>query len=146
MNKKKIIAWSLFLFWLMLIFFFSSQNGNASSELSNGFLKTIEKITHIPLTNNFFSLLIRKTAHFLEYLILGILSCNLVKQYQILKKKEYVFIFLFCLLYASSDEFHQMFVGGRTPQVFDILIDSLGSLTGLSCFSLAHKIRERKNL
>ena len=146
MNKKKIIAWSLFVFWLLLIFFFSSQNGNSSSELSNGVLTTIENIFHIPLTNEFFSLFIRKTAHFSEYFILGILSCNLVRQYRVIKKKEYIFIILFCVLYAFSDEFHQMFVSGRTPQIFDVCIDTVGSILGIGIYYLFKKIRENQKL
>ncbi len=146
MNKKKIIAWALFLFWLSLIFFFSSQNGNDSSELSNGFLKTLENIIHIPLTNDFFSLLIRKTAHFLEYFLLALVTCNLVKQYRMLKGKEYLLIFLFCVFYAFSDEFHQLFVGGRASKALDVFIDSLGSLLGVIVYFLIIKFRESKKL
>ena len=146
MNKKKIIAWGLFLFWTFVIFFFSAQSGQSSNKMSNGVLKVIENIIHIPITDEFFSFLIRKIAHFSEYFILGILSCNLVKQYRILKRKEYFSIFLFCILYALSDEFHQMFVGGRSSQIFDVFIDSMGSFFGLVSNYFILRIRERKNL
>jgi hypothetical protein len=34
-------------------------------------------------------------------------------------------------LYAASDELHQMFSDGRSPQVRDVCIDSAGVLTGV---------------
>lgn len=39
---------------------------------------------------------------------------------------------LLALAYAVTDEFHQSFVPGRTPSVWDVLIfDNLGALLGL---------------
>ena len=145
MNKKKILAWILFLLWLVVIFFFSSQNGQSSSDLSNGLLNFLEEFTRLPLINEFFSFLIRKLAHFTEYLILGILSCNLVKQYRSLNKMEYLAILLFCITYAISDEVHQMFVNGRSPQVFDVFVDSLGSSVGIFLIYIMTKVKKNKN-
>jgi VanZ family protein len=34
------------------------------------------------------------------------------------------------MLYAATDELHQLFVSERSAQVMDVLIDSAGSLTG----------------
>ena len=143
--NKKILAWILFLLWLVVIFFFSSQNGQSSSDLSNGLLNFLEEFTHLPLTNEFFSFFIRKLAHFTEYLILGILSCNLVKQYRSLNKMEYSAILLFCITYAISDEVHQMFVNGRSPQVFDVFVDSLGSSVGIFLIYIMTKVKKNKN-
>lgn len=140
-NKKKIVAWLLFIFWLMLIFFFSQQNGVSSSNLSNSFLKEIEKLIHIPLTSEVAGYIIRKLAHFTEYFILGVLTCNLVKEYFTLNKKQYVLIMLFCIFYAFSDEFHQLFISGRSGQIKDVFIDSSGSLVGLICYYFINKIR-----
>ncbi len=144
--NKKILAWILFLLWLVVIFFFSSQNGQSSSDLSNGLLNFLEEFTRLPLTNEFFSFLIRKLAHFTEYLILGILSCNLVKQYRSLNKMEYLAILLFCITYAISDEVHQMFVNGRSPQVFDVFVDSLGSSVGIFLIYIMTKVKKNKNV
>ena len=39
---------------------------------------------------------------------------------------------LFAVLYAATDEFHQSFVGGRHPSVWDVLVfDNLGALISL---------------
>ena len=36
----------------------------------------------------------------------------------------------FCIFYATTDEFHQLFVPGRTGRLLDIGIDSCGALLG----------------
>ena len=46
--------------------------------------------------------------------------------------------------YACSDEFHQVFVSGRTPSIVDVGIDSLGALTGIAI--LAWWLRRRRGI
>jgi VanZ family protein len=41
---------------------------------------------------------------------------------------------VFCILYAISDEVHQLFVLGRGAQVVDVLIDSLGAFVGIGMY------------
>ena len=38
---------------------------------------------------------------------------------------------IFCFIYACTDEFHQIFVSGRSPQMFDVMIDTSGALFGI---------------
>lgn len=38
---------------------------------------------------------------------------------------------IICVIYASLDETYQLFVYGRTGQVLDVLIDSVGSLISM---------------
>lgn len=141
MNRKKVLSWLLFIFWLLLIFFFSSQNGEASSGVSNGFLKVIEDLLHISLSSSWCKFLIRKLAHFSIYLILALITINLVRQYRKITIKELILVSVFCLLYAISDEFHQSFVGGRSPQITDVLIDYFGAVIGTLIYKLYRLIR-----
>ncbi len=51
-------------------------------------------------------------------------------------------------LYAGLDEWHQSFVGGRTPKLMDVGIDSLGAFCGALLYVgldriWRHKRRER---
>ena len=47
------------------------------------------------------------------------------------------------LLYALSDEFHQAFVPGRTPDLLDLLCDGCGAVLGLLCWSWRqHRLEE----
>ena len=74
--------------------------------------------------------IVRKSAHFIGYMILGILASGLILQYENINKK-YPLAFLICVIYAISDEIHQLFVPGRAGQIRDVLIDSAGSLLGI---------------
>ncbi len=52
------------------------------------------------------------------------------------------------ILYAISDEIHQLFVPGRSGKVTDVIIDSLGILTGIVFFLIVEKTVKqiRKNI
>ena len=129
---KKTIKTFLWIFWLILIFYFSSQNGTKSDFLSNGILIKIADLLRINDVDGFveiFGILIRKVAHFVEYFMLFILTYECFREYKM--KKVLVVSLLFCILWAFFDEFHQLFVDGRCGQIKDVLIDSFGSFTSL---------------
>ena len=131
MKYKKVIAWLLFVSWLILIFYFSNQPGSISSDLSNHVLKTI--LNNLAISN--FTVLagiLRKLAHFSEYFILSFLTLNLVKQYKVVSPYDFVLVMFFCFFYASSDEFHQLFIENRTASFLDVLLDYSGSLLYLT--------------
>ena len=131
MKYKKIIAWFLFVLWLVLIFYFSNQPGNVSSNLSNNVLKTI--LNHLTVSNfNVLAGILRKLAHFTEYFILSILTLNLLKQYYEIEAREFMFVMLFCFFYACTDEFHQLFILNRGSSFLDVLLDYTGSLLYLT--------------
>jgi VanZ family protein len=78
---------------------------------------------------------VRKTAHFVEYAILGVLSWRTLHRDPAFgaysARRRFCLALLFCALYASSDEFHQRFVPTRHPAVQDVLLDTCGSSFGL---------------
>lgn len=131
MKKLKIL---LVIIWMIIIFLFSNQPSNESSDLSNTFInKTIIKVYEMfngeinvekkeQLIKKF-SYPIRKCAHFTVFFILGLLVYNLFKD---LNKKGLIYTILFCFLYACTDEFHQYFVPGRYCSFLDVLIDTFG--------------------
>lgn len=126
---KKIIKTILWFAWLALIFCLSNENGTQSSSLSNGILMHIANFLKVSDVESFvdtFGFIIRKGAHFSEYFILYILTIECFKEYKI--NNLVLISILFCVLYASFDEFHQLFIDGRCGQVKDVLIDSSGSL------------------
>jgi len=74
-----------------------------------------------------------KLFHFVEYFILGVL---LVRAFaNTTDKANFKLILLLSILIASAygilDEFHQRFVSGRSPEIFDIFSDIIGSLFGV---------------
>ena len=135
MAKKKeiIISWMLLVIWMIFIFIMSSFNGNISSNQSGSIADLIYNLFNISNTEKV-SLIVRKCAHVSEFFILGILVINLISKYNV--KYSYLISFIVCVLYASSDEFHQLFVSGRSGQVTDIFIDMIGVVLGLSIYCL----------
>ena len=130
--KKKLSLLSV-LIWMIFIFIMSSFNASESSAQSNiivNFISNIFNINNIELI----SLIIRKLAHFTEYFILGILTYNLIKNY----RKKYYIAIIICIIYAISDEIHQIFIPGRSCQITDILIDSIGAITAIYICKLKH--------
>ena len=126
MKKKKTINLILLIIWMIIIFIMSSFNGNESSYQSNLIVNFISNLFNI---NNLrlLSLVVRKLAHFTEYLILGILMYN----YLCMNKKGVIFILSICIIYALSDEIHQIFISGRVFSLIDILIDTIGAYIGI---------------
>lgn len=142
MNKTKMINWLPVLIWMIIIFMFSAQPASDSNQLSVGFTKvlldTFGKVIpldiEISTINNIvvqFNHIIRKFAHFAVYLILGILvSRALIKEG--FKVRVFLISFFICVIYAASDELHQLFVQGRGCQLKDVLIDSTGAMVGIA--------------
>lgn len=126
MKKKEYLKYILLILWMIVIFIMSSFDANDSSSQSNFIVNILANIFRIN-NLNLLSLIIRKLAHFTEYLVLGLLTYNLFKD----KKYSLVISIIFCYVYAVSDEIHQLYVPGRSCQILDILIDTAGSITGI---------------
>lgn len=80
---------------------------------------------------------IRKLAHLLEYMVLGILVLRLLA---VLCRIQIPFLLLIslviCSLYAALDELHQHYTGGRTPMAVDVLLDTSGAALGIMTYFL----------
>jgi len=148
---KILISWAVVLIWMGLIFSFSTQDGSHSSRLSEKFtafiLNIITRVAPSSSINiNLLHLIVRKTAHFSIYLFLGFFVTNAVNPSG---NRTLWTPILFCLLYALSDECHQYFVPERVFSLIDIVIDSIGSLTGIliyHCFkSFFKRVSAKKN-
>lgn len=127
---------------------FSNENGNKSENKSDRFTATIIKITNDDLTDNEKDniisdtrFIVRKLAHFTLYFILGILMYLTLRSYGI-EKNIIIYSILGCMLYAISDEVHQLFTDGRSFKVYDIIIDTLGSTTSITISNLINKKRK----
>ena len=136
---KKTIFAVLLVIWMGFIFSMSCENAEESSNTSGqtirvvlsavpGFEEQPEEVKVNIIEKLQF--IVRKSAHFIGYMILGILASGLILYYGNINKK-YLLAFLICVIYAISDEIHQLFVPGRAGQVRDVLIDSAGSLLGI---------------
>ena len=121
---------------MIIIFRFSADNAEESTEKSDFFVNILESLP-IALRNNL-SFIIRKTAHFSIYAMLGFLISG------IFFKKEIFYTLSVCFLYACTDEIHQYFVAGRSCRFQDVMIDTAGSFFGILIFILIMKLLNRK--
>ena len=150
---RKIIKIILLLIWLIVIFCFSSDSGVDSTDKSDGIIiSTIEFIKGNELTSKEKEMYIdklvtpvRKGAHFIEYFVLGILVYSLFSEF-FSNKKLILYSIGFCFLYAFSDEFHQLFVVGRSAKIFDVIIDTIGSFTSIFIFNIIKNRLYNKNV
>jgi len=78
---------------------------------------------------------VRKCAHVCEYLVFGILvwrALHFDRGFLAAGEgRQYWLAILICALYASTDEFHQIFVATRHPAVLDVMLDTFGAGLGL---------------
>ena len=140
-NKiKRIIFAILIILNCSLIFYFSNQVADDSSVQSSRVVDWVSEV--LPSIRNLEETekdsvkamlvpIVRKTAHFSIYAMLGIWTINFALTFgKINMQQKIIYTILFCLFYAITDEIHQIFIEGRSCEIRDILIDTLGAATG----------------
>lgn len=125
---------------MFLIFGFSGQNGSQSSGLSSIITSWINTYLHIPITE----FIIRKMAHMSEYALLALSLIYAFSKCQLPINRVYIFSLLWTFLYACTDEFHQLFIGGRAGQFTDVLIDTSGAILMIILFHIIYKYIKRE--
>lgn len=136
---KRIVLLILIILMMGIIFKFSSSNGEESTKHSMGLIgKTIGVIAEIFNPNitdeekiilyKKYHIPVRKAAHISEYFVLCLFVSLFLSTYDLNYKYIIVYSFTFCFLYACSDEIHQLYVPGRSGNIIDVFVDSIGIL------------------
>ena len=154
--------------WCAFIFYMSARVAQDSDALSLGFagrflhlvvpgfsdMSAADQLALAKSINH----PVRKLAHFTEYLVLGMLAVNALRLHvgssecdsengAATSSRNFCIPALswaFCILYAASDEFHQLFVPGRAGLITDVCIDSAGALLGILLFLAALHLTSRR--
>lgn len=146
MSKKIYLV--LTVLWMSFIFYMSNQPATISSAQSGD---VINLINNIPIIGNIMEYLtsigigefiVRKSAHMFSYCILSILLFMSVYENDI--KKSIIIAFLGTFLYACSDEFHQLFITGRSGEFRDVMVDSIGGIIGITLVVFILKYKKLK--
>lgn len=140
-KKLNFFIWILVVFWMGFIFYQSSKSANTSLNKSAQIIDWIAEKIYQPFQQmdepekqefiENWQIPIRKSAHFVEYMIFGFLVSLAVGLLPGKPKVMFVFVFIFWVLYAATDEVHQAYVPGRKPSIVDVFIDSAGALAGI---------------
>lgn len=139
--RKKIALRALLVVAMsLLIFYFSSQNGTDSGNLSTGFLKMLGFSSYQINKMHFLG---RKMAHITEYFLLTLLTARLLKVTKY--KNKILLTFIYPFLFAVSDEFHQTFIPGRSGQITDIFVDSIGICIAVTFLIILKYFQKKEN-
>ena len=131
------------------IFGFSNQNAETSSGLSqkvaNFVVEIVPSIKNMPEQEKEevvgrIESIVRKIAHYSIYTLVGILLMSLMSTYKIKELDRIAVSLIIGVIYASTDEIHQAFVPGRGSLVTDVILDSMGVLSGICIVLLAYKV------
>ncbi len=145
MKKQKIFLRIVIVLWLMLIWGHSMQPAVVSENESGKVLEFLGKIFPFLLSSESGMFIVRKAAHFTEYLILGILLCMDFSSYLYGALKRFSIPALVGLFIAFIDETIQLFVEGRSGEIRDMWIDLAGIALGtLITLAIVNNKRSRR--
>ena len=146
-NRKQILLALLTAAWILFIFGNSMQPASVSASQSGCVLQMIEdffRFLGMPVT--FTQFIVRKTAHFIEYTVLGVFLILTLNAFTS-RLLSHIFQPLFIgLAVPVADESIQLFVDGRAGMVQDVVLDFLGALTGLTLTSLILLWRKKRRM
>lgn len=158
LKKKKIItgiAVVLLAAVYVMIFSFSSDDAEASSAVSVKVTKWLMNIYYnifhrggsdpqlvLTVTDDT-ETIVRKLAHFTEYMAVGFLSFGIVIMWVKGIAKGLIIVLIQLIVSAGIDEIHQYFVPGRYSSVKDVMIDTAGGIAGMIIILCAKGIKKR---
>lgn len=155
MQRKRVFL-ILTIVWMVFIFLFSARDGSTSEQDSYrvgmlagklfvadfGQKSEAEQLAFAQKVDH----PIRKTAHATEYAVLGMLIFGAYVDGKKRNGYKVLVPWLGAALYAATDEFHQLFVPGRSGQVTDVMIDSAGAAVGVVVLVLIYGMIKSKGV
>ena len=140
--------WILYIVLCLIVFFIwdnSLQNGGNSDGFSLIFAEWLAPVAHkLGFHGNIWALnrVVRKLAHLTEFTILGGILYVILRRY--IEYGTVVKTIGVGIVIASLDEFIQLFSLGRSSQLSDVLIDTVGIIIGISVVKLTYYISHDK--
>lgn len=148
--KKRYGYTALVIFYVGFIFLNSLTPAAESSKQSGWVLQTVKQIAALLeidgpwLTEH----LVRKTAHFAEYSVLGVLLWNCIKSYGWKNERLCLLQCWLGTVIPLTDETLQLVTSGRSGQVTDVWLDIsgllFGTLAAIGAAMLWSRQRDRK--
>ncbi len=141
--------------WMVVIFMFSARPADDSTKDSNLvgmvighiFISEFDELSEEEKLSfaEDITVPVRKGAHAFEYAVLGFLMCGAIGIGRNRKKRFFLLAWILATAYAGSDEFHQLFVEGRSGQVSDACLDSFGAFCGVMIHALGFFLASKKS-
>lgn len=83
--------------------------------------------------------------HLVEYFVLAFLLCKVLEAWRpgLSAPVLVAAAWTLAVAYGISDEFHQSFVPRRDASIFDVMVDAIGALGGVSAWLLVLRTRRQ---
>ena len=131
---------------MALIFCFSMEDAEQSNETSGTISREVTPVVYpdyyrkepaeqLIMYDNV-QHVVRKAAHFSEYAILGLMIRLCLESWFGRRRFMLPAAWIAGVLYAATDELHQLRIDGRSGQRSDVMLDSCGVLAGVLAASL----------
>ncbi|TAK36122.1 MAG: hypothetical protein EPO21_04035 [Chloroflexota bacterium] len=117
MLKSIPVRWGIVVLWMAAIFYGSSRSSIPTAP------------------DEALDFVMKKSAHVGEYAILAILLLRAIYPNERLNARRLLLPLALAVLYAASDEFHQVWTSERHPSLRDVGIDSVGALVSLIVYA-----------
>lgn len=143
---KRCILYILLGVIVVFIWDNSMQNGGSSDGFSIFFAETFAPIVNkLGFHGNIWTLnrIVRKLAHLTEFTILGGVLYTILRRY--ITYGTVIKTIGLGILIASFDEFIQLFSPGRSSQLSDVLIDTIGVVLGILLVKLVYYIGYKRS-
>lgn len=148
-RQGRCLSWLLLLLLMLVIYYLSSQPLEQTHQLSMSIAEKIYSLqSFFRLEGNPNSIsvekinwILRKLAHFLLFCGMGLVSAFTLDRTRLSWGRITFLTLLICILYAASDELHQMYVLGRTPSLLDVLLDGAGAVVGIGIYRGLKKMK-----
>ena len=137
MDYAAVILWMVFMSGLSTDHFSSAHTAPFTTAL---LLKFLPSLTRLGIET--IDLVVRKAAHITEYFIFALLLMNVLNNRSGLsRRRQLTWGIILGVIYAVGDELHQSFVPSRSPSVGDVLIDTIGFVSGAFFYTLVWRAR-----
>jgi len=148
MKRERIKYWIPVVLWMGFTFLMSTAA--FSAENTSKIIGPILKFLFPTITGHQLLVaheIIRKCAHLTEYFVLSLLVFRAFKADRT-EKHDWRWAFysiLTVVLFACSDEFHQLFVPTRGSSIYDVGIDTVGGILAQGARGLVQRWKRRRN-
>ena len=143
---------------MLIIFVHSAMPGDVSGSESSFFAEILSAITDLSFETA--HIVVRKAAHFTVFTVLGICLAENFNDYKaqgeigrtdmtpakaVIWNYPLLAAWITGTLYAATDEFHQLFVEGRSCEFRDACIDAAGVAFGIAIAAIVKKVKSKYN-
>lgn len=126
--------------------FFSGQPGTQSQGLSRGIVAWLFGLfgqEPTPETLGVVNYFLRRGAHLFLYFCMGLGLCGALQWQR--KVQAWLPAMALGVVFAATDEYHQLFSGGRTGKPTDVLLDACGLAIGCGASFLVRRFYNRRH-